>query len=84
MARLGGANWSPAGRARTNVERHVVEELPEHRVAEAVVVQVAGLLVEVDGRVALAVQRRGQLLALRPLLDVHACGTAGQRYSGTT
>ena len=38
------------GRRRTDVEGHVVEELPEHRVAEAVVVQVARLLVQVAAR----------------------------------
>ena len=57
---------------RINVQRHVMEQLPQHRVAKPVVVQVAGVLVHKHGRIPLVLHRFGQRVPLRTLLDVHA------------
>lgn len=55
-----------------HVERHIVEELPEDAVAEAVVMQVHNLWVQVDGDVVLPCQRGCQGIPIWTLLDIHA------------
>ena len=60
------------GQLGLHVQGHVVEELPEDGVAEAVVVEVDGAGVKVDGRVRLGRQGGGQGVPVRAGRGVHA------------